>query len=282
MTEANHVGNLSTFRFRRRTPGSFLLVPCPRQGRSIRCQGQLEAAAAVILAACPQVAHIQEQPLMIWYAWRGKEGPVDIQLLAGPPTAPRKREKDAGTSYIVPDFLVEMVDGRKHLVEIKPSGRTARPIVQRKLAVGRAFAAQEGWAFHLATEKELLHGPLLENVRLLNRYRQGRLETSLLERIVFQVPAAGIELSALLSGHGSDHAGYLRMHIFHLLAVGRISFDPRVQPLDDHTLLFPGGHVSWDPFDSLWVPDGSSMGGSGALSANSPPTGSLPKTFSFT
>ncbi len=29
---------VSTFHLRRRTPGSFLLVPCPRQGRSIRCQ----------------------------------------------------------------------------------------------------------------------------------------------------------------------------------------------------------------------------------------------------
>ena len=53
MTQSSHASGLSTFRLRRRTPGSFLLVPCPRQGRSIRCQGQLEAAATVILVACP-------------------------------------------------------------------------------------------------------------------------------------------------------------------------------------------------------------------------------------
>ena len=45
--------SVSTFRLRRRTPGSFVLVPFPKGGRSIRCQGQLEAAAAVILANCP-------------------------------------------------------------------------------------------------------------------------------------------------------------------------------------------------------------------------------------
>ena len=257
MSDANRNCNLSTFRLRRRTPGSFLLVPCPKQGRSIRCQGQLEAAAAVILAACPQVAHIQEQPLTIWYAWRGKEGPVDIQLLDGPPNSPRRREKDAGTSYIVPDFLVEMVDGRKRLVEVKPSGRIARPIVQRKLAVGRAFADQEGWTFHLVTENELFRGPLLDNVRLLNRYRQGCLSATVLEQLVPQVPVTAIELSALLSGRDSDHCAYLRMHIFHLLAVGRLNFDPRTQPLDDHTLLFPGGAISWDPFESAWAPSGS-------------------------
>jgi hypothetical protein len=280
MTEPNRTGNLSTFRLRRRTPGSFLLVPCPKQGRSIRCQGQLEGAAAVILAACPQVAHIQEQPLTIWYAWQGTERGVDIRLLDGPPAAPRRRQKNAGTSYIVPDFLVEMVDGRKRLVEVKASRRMARPIVQRKLAVGRARAAQEGWTFHLVTEKELFQGPLLDNVRLLNRYRQGRLDTRALEQPVPQVPVNGIELSALLSGRDSDHCRYLRMHIFHLLAKGQLSFDPYQRPLDDQTLIFPGGVMTWDPFDSLWAPSGSSMGGSGASCANSPPTASLPKTSS--
>jgi hypothetical protein len=271
---------LSTFRLRRRTPGSFLLVPCPKQGRSIRCQGQLEAAAAVILAACPQVAHIQEQPLQTWYAWQGKDDRAEITLLNGPPAGPRKRKQDAGTSYIVPDFLVEMLDGPKHLIEVKPSRRLARPIVQRKLAVGRAGAAQQGWTFHLLTEKELLQGPLLDNVRLLNRYRQGRLDTDVLAQLVSRVPSGGIELSVLLTSRGVESAACLRMHIFHLLAVGRLTCDPRVQPLDDHTLLFPGGHLSWDPFDSLWAPAGSSTGGSGGSSANSHPTALWPKMSS--
>jgi len=280
MTEPNRTGHLSTFRLRRRTPGSFLLVPCPKQGRSIRCQGQLEGAAAVILAACPQVAHIQEQPLTIWYAWQDTEGVVDIRLLDGPPATPRRREKNAGTSYIVPDFLVEMADGQKRLVEVKASRRMARPIVQRKLAVGRARAAQEGWTFHLVTEKQLFQGPLLDNVRLLNRYRQGRLDTRALEQLVPQVPVTGIELSALLSGCDPDHCRYLRMHIFHLLAKGQLSFDPYQRPFDDQTLIFPGGVISWDPFDSLWAPSGSSTGGPGASCANSPPTASLPRTSS--
>jgi hypothetical protein len=263
-----HQSGLSTFRLRRQTPGSFLLVPCPKQGRSIRCQGQLEGATAVILVACLRVAHIQEQPLKIWYAWRGVEGPSEIQLLEGPPTSPCKREHGAGTSYIVPDFLVEMTDGRKRLVEVKPSRRLARPIVQRKLAVGRAFAAQEGWTFHVVTEKELFQGPLLDNVRLLNRYRQGRMDHSVLEQLVLQVPSAGIGLSELLSSGDPANLTYVRMHVFHLLATRRLSFDPYERPLDDQTLIFPGGHISWDPFDSLWAPSGSSMGGPGGSSAS--------------
>jgi hypothetical protein len=258
MIAVTSLANLSTFRLRRRTPGSFILVPAPQQGRSIRCQGQLEAAAAVILIACPRVIHIQEQPLAIWYAWRGTDDPIEIQLLDGPPPSPRKREKDAGASYIVPDFLVEMADGAKRLVEIKPSHRLNRPIVQRKLAVGRLFAAQEGWTFHLVTEKDLLQGPLLNNVRLLNRYRQGRMDPTVLEQLALQVPPGGIDLSALVSGHDPTIGGYLRMHVFHLLAAGRLSFDPLKQSLDDQTLIFPGGVVSWDPFDSLWAPSGCS------------------------
>jgi hypothetical protein len=50
----------STFQLRRKTRGSFLLVPCPRLGRSIRCQGQLQAAAATILGACPSVVSLRE------------------------------------------------------------------------------------------------------------------------------------------------------------------------------------------------------------------------------
>ncbi len=257
MTDASPSGGPSTSHLRRRTPGSFLLVPCPRQGRSIRCQGQLEGAAAVILAACPRVVHIQEQPLTIWYTWRGTEGPGEIQLLEGPPTSPRKREKGAGTSYIVPDFLVEMADGRKRLVEVKPSHRLARPIVQRKLAVGRAFAAQEGWTFHVVTEKELFHGPLLDNVRLLNRYRQGRMDPSVLEQLVLQVPPARMRLSELLSGGEAAQHAYLKTHVFHLLAKGRLSFNPCQQALDDSTLISPGGTIAWDPFESVWAPSGS-------------------------
>jgi hypothetical protein len=257
----NSSAHLSTFGLRRRTPGTFLLVPCPRQGRSIRCQGQLEAAAASILIACPQVVHIQEQPLSIWYAWQGSKEPLSIQLLDGPPTPPRKRQKDAGTSYIVPDFLVEMLNGRKHLVEVKFSGYIARPIVQRKLAVGRAFAAQEGWAFHLVTEKELFRGPLLENVRLLNRYRQGRMDETILDQIVLCVSAGGVELAALLAAFTCANDCHVRMHIFHLLAVGRLSFNPLLRPLDHLTLIYPGGMISWDPFASAWAPSGSATDG---------------------
>ncbi len=282
MPDAKQPAGISTFRLRRRTPGSFLLVPCPKQGRSIRCQGQLEAAAAVILVACPRVAFIQEQPFAVWYQWLGAEETLEIQLLDGPPATPRPRQKDAGVSYIVPDFLVEMVDGSKRLVEVKPSQQLARPIVQRKLAVGRLYGSESGATFYVVTEKQLLENPLLANLRLVNRYRQAHTDADVLEQLVLEVPAGGIDVSTLLSGRDPTQCSDLRMHLFHLLATGRLSFDPCARPIDDQTLIFPGGVISWDPFDSLWTPSGSSTGGSGAWSANSPPTALLPKTSSST
>ena len=104
----------------------------------------------------------------------------------------------------LPDFLGEMADGNKRLVEVKPSQRLDRPIVQRKLAVGRLFAAQEGWSFHVVTEKELFQGPLLDNVRLLNRYRQGRMDPGVLDLLVPQVPSSGIGISGERRWHALE------------------------------------------------------------------------------
>jgi hypothetical protein len=268
----------STFRLRRRTPGSFLLVPCPKQGRSIRCQGQLEGAAATILAACPLVARIREQPCSVWYSWDTNKQGLQIDLLDRIPKRRPKNTELAGTSHIVPDFLVEMTDGRERLVEVKPSQRLDRPVVQRKLAVAQRWACEKGWTFHVVTEKELFQGPLLANVRLINRYRQANLNEDDLNRLIHQVPPDGIELSALFQGFNPNGHGQVRMRVFHLLATGRLSFDPCAGPLDDRTPIFPEGVISWDPFDSLWAPSGCSTGGPGGSSANSPPTALSPRT----
>jgi len=279
MAKIQPPSSLSTFRLRRRTPGSFLLVPCPRLGRSIRCQGQLEAAAAVTLSACALVSDIQEQPAVVWYRWSETSGSLQIELLDSQPAKrPRPRE-GAGCSYIVPDFLVTMTDGRQRLVEVKASSRLDRPLAQRKLAVARLFAARLGGTFYLVTEKELFSGPLVSNVRLLGRYVNVGTDEAFSEQLATLVPAAGIPLVELAARTSTAPASPLfRMHVFHLLAIGRLSFDPRLRPLDDQTLILPQGAISWDPFDSVWAPSGSWTGGPSVWSANSQPIGSSPKT----
>ena len=52
---------------------------------------------------------------------------------------------------------------------------------------------------------------MLSNLRLLNRYRQACLDREVLDHLEAQVPAAGIELAALLSAFDFEDAGSLRV-----------------------------------------------------------------------
>ena len=269
--------SVSTFRLRRRTPGSFVLVPFPKGGRSIRCQGQLEAAAAVILANCPLVAAIHEQPFQIWYAWREAESGLEIRLLdqqnAARPSAPWR------CSYIVPDFLVTMTNGRKRLIEVKPSRKLARPDVQRKLHVARTFAEQQGWTFHVVTEVELRRGPLISNLRLLSRYRR-LIDKPAVLAIVEESVTTGVSTfgDALHQSSNSPNQTDARTALLHLIASGQLDVDLLSAPISDNSILYPGGSISWEPFDSVWGPSGSSTDGLSASSVNLAPTSSSRST----
>ena len=268
---------ISTFRLRRRTPGSFVLVPFAKGGRSIRCQGQLEAAAAVILANCPLVEGIQEQPLKIHYSWRNSTDPADVQLLDAPP--PPLRKKSSQCSYIVPDFLVTMTDGQKHLTEIKPSSKLCRPDVQRKLSVARRYAEQRGWSFHVVTEVELRRGPLLSNQRLLSRYRRLLVEPSLLtmleELVIAETSTIGKVIQESCRATKQLDA---RATLLHLIANRRLDVDLLSTPISDQSVLSSEGSISWEPFDSVWGPSGSWTDGPSASSDNLAPTSSSRST----
>lgn len=265
--------SVSTFRLRRRTPGSFVLVPFRKGGRSIRCQGQLEAAAAVILANCPLVEAIHEQPLKIHYSWSRNAGSSEICLLKGSPT-PAQR-KSGRCSYIVPDFLVTMTDARKRLVEVKPSRKRIRPDVQRKLHVARTFAEQQGWTFHVVTEVELRCGSLISNLRLLSRYRRLIAEPAVLAMVEESVTAGASTFGdVLLQSSKSASQTDARTALLHLIASGQLDVDLLSEPISETSVLYPGGSISWEPFDSVWGPSGSSTDGHSASSANLVPTSS--------
>ena len=274
MTNSRSQDRLSTFSLRRRTPGTFVLVPSSKQGRSIRCQGQLEAATAQILTACPLVQHIEEQPLSIWYAW--DEASYELSLLEGPPTKAMRKEHRC--SYIVPDFLVTMQSGSKRLIEVKPSAKLVRPDVGRKLAVGRLFAESRSWSFQIVTERELYLKPLLVNIRLLNRFRHAVSGKELLAIIEAQVTQRTTTMAELMNSFASFNASDVKAAALHLVAVGRLDLDLTMAAISDVTQLFPGGTIRWDPFDSVWGPSGSTTNGCIASSANSIPAPSSPKT----
>ena len=249
----------STYRLRRRTPGSFVLVSCPQIGRALKCQGQLEAAAAVIFAGCPEVQSVCEQPVKIWYSWRETGSELDIQILKSPPQRERRRRASKNVSYVVPDFLVKLTNGRSYLVEVKPSRRLEDQIVKRKLSASRTYAAKNGWPFYVLTEQHLLRGTLVRNLRLLARYRHLQADPNELATLELRVPQDGRKLTDLLNAGASG--AQVRVCLFHLLAIHRLSFDPRSLPLDKETMIYPGGAFTWNPFDSVWAPNGCSTGG---------------------
>lgn len=268
MDESAKPPQLSTFRFRKRTPGTFVLVPFPKRGRSIRCQGQLEAAAARILAACPLVEAIDEQPLAIHYTWSEKDDA--ITLLDGPPT--KEFRKNHRCSYVVPDFLVSFAGGAKRLVEIKPSQKLDRPLTQRKLRVARLFAETQGWTYHVVTERELFTGPLSANVRLLGRFRQLQVDSPISNRIVELIGESPSPVADVLQRFAAVDTALIRATVWHLVAVERLSTDITKVPLSDSTILHPERRCLWDPFVSVWEPSGSTTNGTIASSANPIPT----------
>jgi hypothetical protein len=204
------------------------------------------------------VKDLVEQPLRIDYAWR--EEPLSIRLLDEQP--PRGVKRAERTSYIVPDFLVEMLTGKKRLVEIKPSAKTTEQVVARKLAVGRLFADRQGWSFHVVTERELFRGPILQNVRLLARFRHlvadPRIVAAIQKRINLSA-ATVAHLASELAGSRSDEA--VTATVFHLVASGSLDVDLLSAPLTLQSNIHPRGTFPWDPFDSVWAPSGSLMGG---------------------
>ncbi|MHC4880781.1 MAG: TnsA endonuclease N-terminal domain-containing protein [Planctomycetota bacterium] len=268
-TRQNHTpGNSlapSTFRLRRRTPGSFLLVPSVREGRAIRCQGQLEGRVALILSACPAVTSLREQPFPIWYEWDTVTNTV-LQVFC---RAPEKRRKNGRRriSYTVPDFLVTTLNGT-HLIEVKPSHRVPRPETSRKLSAARIHAAASGFQFHVLTEHHVACEPILSNVRVLGRYARLQPDESLVSLIVDELPRDGLQERTLLDRLGEFPETGIRQHVCHLLAAHRISADLMNQPLTSNIPLYPKGVLTWDPFESVWAPNGSPTDGSGGLSGS--------------
>ena len=257
----------STFRLRRRTPGSFLLIPSVREGRCIRCQGQLEGKAALILAACPAVKLLQEQPGQIWYEWDTTSN--DVIRLFDEPQRLSRRKCRLRTSYIVPDFLDET---RRHqrLIEVKPSRRLRKPDTMRKLAVGRLYAQQNEMTFHVVTEQHLSHQPLLDNVRQLSRYSGFQPDDRLMRAILDVIPRAGTPYSQLVTQLDQPES-VLTWHILFLLATHEVSTDLIQHSLNTDYHLYPKGVLEWDPFESVWAPNGSLTDGSGGSCDNHNP-----------
>jgi hypothetical protein len=66
------------------------------------------------------------------------------------------RVQDGGAEKCYfPDILVEWLDGKNEVIEIKPSCFVTNPSVVAKAEAARLFCNQKGWLFNIWTERQL-------------------------------------------------------------------------------------------------------------------------------
>ncbi|MCA9145955.1 MAG: TnsA endonuclease N-terminal domain-containing protein [Planctomycetaceae bacterium] len=219
--------------------------------------------------------------MKIWYGWNESRQGTQIRLLEQEPKTRRDRTTGERYSYVVPDFLVSMLDGTYLLIEVKPSRKLATEVVQRKLAVAATLAANREWSFHVVTERELFRTPLVRNLSFVARYRLFAENPAISAQLLHQVTEEGIQFGKLI-GNSSCELLSSKQHALHLLASEQLSFDPVLQELTNSSRVYPKSVISWDPFDLAWASSFYSMDGPIVWSANSPTTATLPKTQNST
>jgi hypothetical protein len=162
--------NLSS-RLRAREPigRSFGLVrgkfPSRKVGRMIHWESQLERDAVYLFEFSSGVTSYREQPLTTYYTLDGK------------------------TRRYTPDFELTLYTGEVILIEVKPSEKLSDPDERHRFErIGEHFSSM-GNSFRILTELEIRQKELLENLRMVARYRGACLLPT--ERLAFRKLLAG-------------------------------------------------------------------------------------------
>ncbi len=170
-------------------------------------------------------------PLMEYERW--------VKGYKSEPWTIRAPFRDGSTHEYTMDYWIE-TDGGFTIVECKPADREDGDHARRQIAIGGAYAAENGGGFLLVTERDLRAGPYLDNVKLLCRYGRQDVPPALARRCLAHVAARpdGARLwdvaTDLAAGrHPSTHVGYIHSLLFwHSLHVdlhaGPLGWDSRV------------------------------------------------------
>ena len=136
-------------------------APSYKSGSIVHCESAQEEEAVARFEACPSVTRITAQPVRITYEHEGK-----------------KRNT-------TPDFKLTLVDGLEIYVEVK---HTTQAMTMADVLEARAVgSAAQGLDYYVITDRWIRVEPLLENIRILQRWRGAarvspdRLELSVVE-----------------------------------------------------------------------------------------------------
>lgn len=134
-----------------------------------------------------------------------------------------------GQSY-VPDFLVTWKGGRRpDLVEVKPEKVLAEQSakLEPRFAAARQMAADNGWAFRIATEKSI-RTPRLENARFLLPFHDRVVDEDICRRLTSALAGGRTcSLGAVLGSAfpNSKEIPKALPALWHLVATMRIAVD---------------------------------------------------------
>lgn len=119
------------------------LFPSRKNNRMVGYEHLLEADACVLFEMSPRIASYREQPVRISF-----------------PDGDRTR-------LYTPDYEIELTDGRRFLIEIKPSRRLAEPAVRDKFDRVEEHMHRLGKLFLVLTDESIRKQPRLINLRRL-------------------------------------------------------------------------------------------------------------------
>lgn len=218
-------------------------------GLSIAFESTLEHDFLTILSLHPALLDVVEQPTRVRY-----------------------RDADDVTRWYTPDFLASFVTGPGQsgqvLFEIKYRDELARDWMKLrpKLRAGVGWARAHGARFCVMTDAEI-RTPVLENARLLKRYRTAAPDSDLETAVVAALSVLDAPTIDAVARHAVANGGDLeRAHaqVLRLIAVGRLRA-PLREPLgrDTPILLNPMETTTWPPlsraFVSAWKPDSTGV-----------------------
>ncbi|MBF9221774.1 TnsA endonuclease N-terminal domain-containing protein [Hymenobacter ruricola] len=199
-------------------------LPSSKADHVVRVESALERSLCLLLEFDPRVRYFCEQPVTIPYH---------------PPGGSR------GVRHYTPDFLIQYEDEvQAVLAEVKYQSELDAKAAELapKFDAARHYAAEQGWAFRVFTEADILATPLLGNARLLLRFRTAPVPSchttallDLLTRAQKSTPQDLITAGAYFTGAQPEE---LLPHCWHLLSCGRIGGDLTAAPLAMNTPLW--------------------------------------------
>lgn len=164
--------------------------PSRKTGRLVHYEGLLERDAIYLFETSPLIESYAEQPERIHF-----------------PDGNKLRR-------YTPDFVLDLHDGRRVLVEIKPTRSLQRPEVHHKLDCVATELVRAGQAFLVLSEADLRQQPQLDNLKWIYHHASKRIVSLIQSRTAIEamVDCFPMELSAAnhaLAKHGVEPFGLM-------------------------------------------------------------------------